>query len=422
LTPVAEAEKAVGMDCYATDGAPCSARAKSTAEDFVVEELLLEGEISTEERPEYLPLYRVEKRSIDTLHMAKDLAEDLKSNVSYGGLKDKHAVAVQYVTPTSRRSSRPARVVRENYSASIVGYVPRPMSRAAIAGNKFTITLRECCPETDQRVEEVMRFAREKRLPNFYGLQRFGTSGAGTHLIGKAIFRQAFAEAVELLLRGSPQMNQDDGRAVQEGLAKGEYEDVAKLLPPGKDVERRVARELGSHPGEWVRALRAVPVKLRRLYVQAYQSYLFNKTLSKALAAGEDISTLKAGDNWAGTSGDGLVSSAPRGVRDVPTEGAVPLVQLVGYAYRDYGSRFDSLIKQVLENEGIRPGQFFVKEMQEVSSEGGFRRPHLATRGTSWTYIEGTAKLSFTLAKGQYATVLLREIIKPRDPAASGLA
>jgi len=422
LTPVAEAEKAVGIECYATDGAPCAARVKSTAKDFVVEELLLAGEISKEARPEYLPLYRVEKHSIDTMHMARDLSEALRSNVSYGGLKDKRAAAVQYVTPTSRRSSRPTSVVKKNYSASLVGYVPRPMSRAAILGNKFAITLRDCCPEVEQRVEEAMRAASDKRLPNFYGLQRFGTSSAGTHLIGKAIIRQAFGEAVELLLRGPPQMYQDGGSGGQEELSRGEYGDAVRLLPPGRDVERRVAKELASHPGEWVRALRAVPVGLRRLYVQAYQSYLFNKTLSRALAVGEDISALKAGDNWAGTSSDGLVSSAPRGVRDNPTEMAVPLVQLVGYAYRDYGSRFDSLIKEVLENEGISPGQFFVKEAQEVSSEGGFRRPHLAARDASWTVGERTATLNFTLAKGQYATVLLREIIKPRDPAASGLA
>jgi tRNA pseudouridine13 synthase len=63
-----------------------------------------------------------------------------------------------------------------------------------------------------------------------------------------------------------------------------------------------------------------------------------------------------------------------------------------------------------------------VKEMQEVSSEGGFRRPHVAIRDASWRTDDRTATMRFVLGKGQYATILLREMIKPRDPAAAGLA
>ena len=396
MIPAADVERAVGIEWYATDGSPCLGVAKSVPQDFIVEELLQEGEVSKEELPNYLPLYRVEKRSIDTLHMAKDLADILKSRVSYGGMKDKRAVAVQFVTPSSRRSSRPSQVTRENYTADLVGYVPRPMTRAAVAGNRFSIVLRECSPEIGERVVDAMALAKDRRVPNYYGLQRFGTSSVGTHLVGGALVRGRFDEAVGLLTKGP--------------------------FSGGRDVENEVAKQLKSRPGDWIGAMRAVPVRLRRLYVQAYQSYLFNRTISEALSAGEDISKMKQGDNWAETAEGGIATSAPRGVKDTPTARAVPMVQLVGYAFRDYGSRFDFLVKKVLEAEEIKPAQFFVKEMQEVSSEGGFRRPHLAVRDASWKVGEGTASLNFTLAKGQYATTLLREITKSRDPAASGLA
>jgi len=98
------------------------------------------------------------------------------------------------------------------------------------------------------------------------------------------------------------------------------------------------------------------------------------------------------------------------------------MVQMVGYAFRDYGSRFDRRLAAVLESEGVDPGAFYVKEMQEVSAEGGFRRPHLAVRDASWSIDGNTTAIKFTLGKGQYATVLVREILKPRDPVASGLA
>jgi len=421
LRPAPDAERMVGIEWYATEGEPCSGRAKAYPEDFVVlEQADIEG-LVPEERAGYYPLYRVEKRSIDTLHMAEELSAALKSRVSYGGMKDKRARSVQYVTPTSLRSERPATVSRERFTADLVGYVPKPVTRAAVAGNRFEITLRGCCPAVAERIEEAVRLAGRRGLPNFYGLQRFGSSGAGTHRIGKALVKADFEGAVRLMLfAGSP----DDGRwrPAREAMAAGRFEEGASLLPPGKDAERRVARELGRHPGEWVKGLRAVPVKVRRLYVQAYQSFIFNRTLSSAVEKGEDLGAAHPGDNWAELSADGLATSLVRGVRDPLAPGAVPMVQIAGYAFRDYGSRFDACLGEVLAAEGVAPREFFVQEMQEVSSEGGFRRAHLAIGEPSWEVEGDTARLRFTLGRGQYATVLLREVIKPEDPEAAGLA
>ena len=401
MIEAAAAELAVGIENYGTSGEPCRGRAKSIADDFRVEEVMSTDGLSTERKPGYFPLYKVEKRSIDTMHMAREMSVDLKSRVSYGGLKDSKAAAVQYVTPTSTRSAVPANVVRDRFSATLIGYIPRPLSRASVLGNRFEVILRECCEDVGSRVTEAMECAKGGRVPNYYGHQRFGVNGPGTHRIGKAIVRREFEAAVKVLL---------------EGCADG------SPLPRGKDVESMVVRELERHPGEWVRALRAVPLRLRRLYVQAYQSFVFNRTLSRAMAKGLDISAVQEGDNWAEASEDGLLISKARGVREKPTGDAVPMVQIVGYAHRDYGSRFDSCLTEVLESEGVSASQFYVQEMQEVSCEGAFRRPHLAVADASWSIDEGAVSLKFTLSRGEYATVLLREILKPRDPAQAGLA
>jgi tRNA pseudouridine13 synthase len=422
LRPAAETERAVGITVYVTEGAPCMARAKSQPGDFVVEEQVEIAGLVQTETPGYFPLYRVEKRQIDTLHMAEELAETLRSKVSYGGLKDKKAATVQYATPTSIRASSPKVVERERFTARLVGYVPRPLSPGAVAGNRFEITLRECCGDIGKRIEDAYRLAGERKLPNFYGLQRFGSTGAGTHRIGKAMVTGRFEEAVRVMISEPPKTEGETTGAAAEAVERGNYAAALGLLPPGKDVEALVLRELSRHPADWVKALRAVPLKLRRLYVQAYQSAIFNETLSEAIAAGEDISKLAQGDNWAEVSEDGLGTSRVMGVRDPPPARAVPMVQIVGYAFRDYGSRFDSCLSRVLESEGVRPSQFYLRDMQEVSSEGGFRRPHLAVKSASSEVRAETASLTFTLGRGQYATVLLREIIKPDDPALAGLS
>ena len=401
MNGAAAVESAVGIEVYATRGERCRGVAKSSAGDFRVEEMVTAGEMEKEPLPGYFPVYRVEKQGVDTMHMAEELSRELRSRVSYGGMKDSRARSVQFVTPTSLRSARPDRVNGDRFTAELVGWAPKPLTRGSVVGNRFLVVLRECCETIGQRVEESFDAARRGKVPNYFGLQRFGVRGAGTHAVGKAMVAGDFEGAVRLILGGS------GGGALR--------------LARGQDVERAVAREAERHPGEWVRVLRAVPLGLRRLYVQAYQSFIFNRSLSLALRAGEDISTYVKGDNWATVSGGGLVTSHARSAREVPTGTATPLIQLVGYAYRNYGSRFDGYVEEVLRAEGVSPGQFFLEGMQEASAEGGFRRPQIAVAEESWKLEGETAELAFALGRGQYATVLLREILKPEDPLVSGL-
>jgi len=423
LTAVPEFDLAIGIETFATSGSPCSANARSKEDDFRVEERLAPGiEPIQESREDYYPLYRVEKRSIDTFHMEKSLGEALQSRLSYGGLKDKRSVAVQFVTPTSRKSLRPPLIVRERFTARLMGFLPRPLSRGMIRGNRFTVVLRDCCPVMPARIDEAFAFARARRLPNFYGLQRFGSPGAATHLLGKALIKQNFEGAVRLMLLMPRATDSIDVLEARNAIAEGRYAAGARLLPASRDVEKAVATRLSSTPGDWALAIRAVPLKLRRLYVQAYQSYLFNKMLSLACVRGLDISQYLKGDNWSELSDDGLATPRVRGVRDQVTSSAVPMAQLAGFAYRNYRSRFDMCLEEVMTNEGVSAKEFYVKPMQEVSAEGGFRRPHMAVVDPHYSFSGGRADLSFVLPSGQYATILLREVVKPPDPFAAGFA
>lgn len=388
----AAADLMVGMECFATAGDRCAGRAKSVPEDFRVEEAVSLSGLSQAPSDDAYPLYRVVKRGVDTMHMAAEMSTALRSRVSYGGLKDSRAVSVQYLTPTSRRSARPGRVDGAQFTAELVGYLPGPLTRSAVAGNRFEIVLRECSDEIGDRIGDAFRAASERRVPNYYGLQRFGSRGRGSHEVGDALVRGDLKGATEVILSG-----------------------------PTGDTERRVARSLDSRPGDWLGAMRAVPLRLRRLYVQAFQSLIFNKALSRAVKAGEDISHYVSGDNWAEVSPDGLRTSYPRSAKETPGVEAVPLVQVPGYAFRDYGSRFDPFVKEALAEAGVTPGQFYIKEMQEASAEGGFRRAHLGFADPTWKAEGGSATLSFALGRGEYATVVLREILKPLDPSAAGL-
>jgi tRNA pseudouridine13 synthase len=135
-----------------------------------------------------------------------------------------------------------------------------------------------------------------------------------------------------------------------------------------------------------------------------------------------DFSTAKSGDNWASVADNGLLVGRIRGVKEEvpPSGGAVPLVQIVGYAYRNYGSRIDAILAKVLEEEQVSPALFYIKEADEMSNEGWFRHAPLLSCDLSFKKDGRGFLLEFSLGKGEYATVVLREIMKPGQPELEG--
>ena len=91
---------------------------------------------------------------------------------------------------------------------------------------------------------------------------------------------------------------------------------------------------------------------------------------------------------------------------------------MAGYTFQPGKGRFESITKAILQEEEIDAKDFYIKEMQELSHQGGFRQAPLWCTGFS--YKRDPLKVSFKLPKGSYATTLLREIIKPDDPIKSG--
>jgi len=90
-------------------------------------------------------------------------------------------------------------------------------------------------------------------------------------------------------------------------------------------------------------------------------------------------------------------------------------IPLVGYGYYKK-TRFHNYISKILKAEDVQPKDFFLKEMQESSNEGGFRNSSIKCQEFS---ISGNI-VEFTLSRGSYATMVMREIMKPSDPIIAG--
>lgn len=416
-----EGDARVGMLVYATSSPRCEGRLRERQEDFHVEEVIDLGGIRSEPWRGCVPVYRVEKRGVDTLHAARMLEQELRSRVAYAGLKDAKGVTVQFVSATSGRAESPRLVERRQFRAELVGFSAGPVSRGMLVGNRFRLVLRHPCSEISRPVGEVAVALEERRLPNFFGYQRFGLGGSISHKVGRAIVRRDFREAVRVFLEEPRRGEGERAKEARELAAQGRYTEARGMFSERQDVELRLINRVIERPDDPLGALRRVPVQLRRLLVNAYQSYIFNLTLSRAVSAGLQLSRAEDGDNWSLADRSGLRALRVHGVREPVPETALPMVQLVGYAFRDYGSRFDSIITKILAEEGVSRTDFYIKEADEMSREGGFRQPCiLGGEFRSEAQDDGSCVLSFVLGKGEYATCVLREVLKPADPLLQG--
>ena len=151
---------------------------RSCPEDFIVEEI---NAFEAHGEGEHL-LLTIEKRGLNTAFVAKELSKWAgigEMGVGYAGLKDRHAVTRQRFTV-----HLPKKIAPDFDSLNIEGvkllewqWHHRKLPRGALAGNLFTLTLRDV--EGDKAaIENRLEKIRDYGLPNYFGEQRFGRERA----------------------------------------------------------------------------------------------------------------------------------------------------------------------------------------------------------------------------------------------------
>ena len=167
------------LDPPRAHGAPLGcAILRRVAEDFLVEEDLGFAPAGTGQHI----LLRIRKRNSNTQWVARELARACPcrpADVGYAGLKDRHAVAVQWFTvPRAARSLDSWLALKTpEYEVLEAHAHTRKLPRGALAANRFEIRAREVTAEQGALAERMDRIAREG-VPNYFGPQRFGREGA----------------------------------------------------------------------------------------------------------------------------------------------------------------------------------------------------------------------------------------------------
>jgi len=317
---------------------------KQIPEDFIVKEVsnVELGKVGQ------FTYFILKKKNYNTVTALQRIAERLRIPVKrfgFAGNKDKVALTEQLVSVKDIPKDLLGKIKLKDIEIEVVGFGNKPISLGNLFGNNFEITVRNLIKEDLDMLD--IKLKKEMKIPNYFGKQRFSKNNSK---IGRAIVKRDFKLAVELML-------ENDG-----------------------DYEKEVADYLKIHENDYVGALRKVNKKILKLFVSAYQSEMFNQTLTKY--GGED--------------------------KKIPVVG-------FGTELEDYDSK--DIIEEIMEKEKVGIRDFVIREFPELSSEGTERKRLMSITNLQLKQVgEDTMNkkykviLTFTLGPGSYATEVLRNI------------
>jgi tRNA pseudouridine13 synthase len=381
-------------------------RIKAQAADFYVVELPLylacgEGEHT---------YARIQKTGLSTFEAVRRISRALgidPRQAGYAGLKDAHAVTVQWL---SLGDVPPARVERLDLPGIQILAVDRHTNKLRVghlSGNRFKIRVRDVPEASLPAAQAILDRLVAHGVPNYYGEQRFGLRG-DTHLLGRALVRQD-AEALVQRLVGMPHPAESPRvRQARQFYEEGDLNGALRAWPRQMDAERRVVRALsqGQTPAA---AVRRLPSRLRRFYVSAYQSALFNRVLARRIERGL-LGRLLLGDlAYLHTKGAVFCVDDPRTEQPRADRFEIsPSGPLYGYKLSMPQGLPGEMEQRVLDEEGLTLEDWRVRGLKLKGARRALRIP---LRDVALRYDEGL-QLAFSLPPGCYATVVLREVMK----------
>jgi tRNA pseudouridine13 synthase len=397
---------------YLTDGIPAiRAAIKRRYEDFRVEEIPAYEACGTGDHV----YFTIEKQGLATMRAVNDIARKLgvaPRDIGLAGLKDARAVAVQTL---SLEHVEPSRVAEMDIPRIRVLSVTRHKNKLKIGhlrGNRFVIRMRDVDMDRIGDVKAACDILVRRGVPNYFGQQRFGQRG-DTWQIGKAVLQRDPVTAVDLVLGRPGPFDTGEVLKARKLYEAGRYEAAAKAWPFGFRDNARACRAMDKSKGRHVRAFHAIDIRLKKFFVNAYQSYLFNQVLAVRI---HELDQVRTGD-LAYKHVNGAVFRVEDEAAEAPRAAAFeisPTGPIFGYRMTEAEGRAREIEDAVLAGQGLTLDVF--RSGREMKFHGARRPLRFAPEDltTEFGADEHGAclELRLTLPSGCYATMVLREICK----------
>lgn len=392
------------------DIAPVGGIIKRYNEDFVVEEI-----------PRYAAsgdgthLYvTIEKSGMTTLQANSRIARAIGKkprDIGYAGMKDAHGVTRQRISVEHVSEERIRAIEERNIRVLKIERHSNKIKLGHLAGNRFELKLRECRKDGLEDAKRVMETLARRGAPNYFGSQRFGNRGDNA-LVGALAVRGELREAISIMLGGPQPGERDDVRRARELFDRGAYAEAADAWPRQLNAQARVTRAFAKRESA-KDAWRAVDHTLRKLFLSAAQSAVFNEVVVRRFP---DLDRVLAGDvAWKHENGASFV------VEDVAAEQPrceafeiSPTGPLPGSKMKAPSGEPAEIEEAVLRDGGLELGD---AKSADAGSLPGARRPLRVPLGEpvcdAGKDDRGPfIRLAFSLPAGAYATNVSREVCK----------
>jgi tRNA pseudouridine13 synthase len=360
-------------------------------------------------------LYRLEKRgwtTPDALAAVRRRWRIDSRRLSYGGLKDRHAHTIQYIT-IFRGPQR--RFTQQGIALTYLGGLSHPFRSEHVLANRFEITIRDAEPAAITTTRDALEEVRSAGVPNYFDDQRFGSVADGGPFMAHALVRSDAEEALKLALTAPYRFDRAAQKQEKALLRRlwGDWSSLKEKLPRGH--ARSLVDYLRVHPGDFRGAVERLRPELRGLYLSAYQSHLWNRMLAR----------------WLETHlpPDQLIR-VPLRLGPVPMHRSLTAEQLSQLAglelplhsariHLESGDARKPFFDAVLQEEGLTQEQLKLKGFREMFFSKGERRALCmpadlaAEPGDDETH-PGRQKLTlrFELPRGSYATLIVKRVTR----------
>ena len=363
-----------------------SSKIKRGRNDFIVKEIIdLPKQV---QEADWLLILIKKPYGVDSMAVLRLLANKLPlKDIYIYGLKDKYSEAYQYICLHRRYIDIFNKIIMDKGIEIVeIKHVSTPhIVREYIAGNEFKIAVYN--PPRSDVSNYICGILEVMGVPNYYGYQRFGVHRLN-HIAGKTIIL---------------------GKNHLDSLPEHLYKILVKVFNFNKYFSDKRWRKRNK--------------RLINLLLNSFQSYMFNLAISLRMQLVGDLHNLLPGDyyfHYEPKLGRYIIRKCDESITYV--KNYVLAVPLLDYKYLsiDSNDSFRDIYMELLEREGLSIKDFKRMAKEKLLVTGGFRKAILKPKQVSYEYIDGKMFISFVLDRGGYATIVLRELIKPLSPSKQG--
>ena len=382
---------------------------KQLPADFVVEEI--PDYTMSSEKDEHT-IFLLQKQEVDTFDAIRRIAQRLRISlfeIGYAGLKDKHALARQYVSIPTKYNVQGLKL--ESVVLTLVGYSRKKIKIGDLAGNRFAIIARDIQENELEDISLRAETLATSGVPNYFDSQRFG-SVIDKVFIGKELILKNYEKAVKQYLtayqKSEPKKTKNEKRRILSS-----WDDLSSVRLFNKAYAMVIKEYLKTK--DWCAAYRKIPAHLREMYVNAYQSFLWNECVKEILKSSVEKKKLFSVEYAVGSLvfftnlSEQERERIPQTFQTISDQMTIPDDER-------------KIINRVLTKEGLRlpdfriedeTGNFFKTRARQILllpkdvTVGEPVRDELNSKVNLERY---KIQVSFSLSKGSYATVITKRL------------